>query len=114
LQGFDLEIRDKKGVENIIVDHLYHIPNAPIEITPINENFPDEHILAMCKESWYADSVNYLATRQTPSDWIGQVRINIIFLLRYGSSFGKNRFFSNIVLIKSSKGVYLRRSIGVC
>ena len=49
LQEFDLEIKDKKGVENVVVDHLSRIPNAPIETIPINENFPDEHIFTMCK-----------------------------------------------------------------
>ena len=51
LQQFDLEIRDKKDMENVVADHLSRIPNAPIEITSINENFSDEHILAMCNES---------------------------------------------------------------
>ena len=50
LQEFDLEIRDKKGVENVVADHLSRIPNAPVEWTPINEDFPDEHILAFLKE----------------------------------------------------------------
>ena len=50
LQEFDLKIKDKKGVKNIVVDHLSRIPNAPVEITPINKDFPDEHILAMCHE----------------------------------------------------------------
>ena len=60
LQEFDLEIKDKKGVENVVADHLSRIPNAPIETLPINENFPDEHIFTMCKEPWYADIANYL------------------------------------------------------
>ena len=62
LQEFDLEIKNKKGVENMVADHLSRIPNAPVEIIPINENFPNEHILVICKEPWYADIVNYLAT----------------------------------------------------
>ena len=69
LQEFDLEIRDKKGVKNVVADHLSRIPNAPIEEEPINEDFPDEHILAIFKEPWYADIVNYLATGQVPSEW---------------------------------------------
>jgi len=28
LQEFDLEIRDKKGIENIVVDYLSSSPNA--------------------------------------------------------------------------------------
>ena len=75
LQEFDLKIEDKKGVENMVADHLSRIPNAPIETLPINEDFPDEHIFMMCKEPWYADIANYLATGQTPSNWSGQDNI---------------------------------------
>jgi len=53
----------------VVADYLSRTPNAPVETIPINENFPDEHILVMCKESWYADIANYLATGQTPSSW---------------------------------------------
>ena len=62
LQEFDLEIRDKRGIENVVVDYLSRIPNAPIIQTPINEDFPNEHILAIFKEPWYANIVNYQAT----------------------------------------------------
>ena len=51
LQEFDLKICDKKGVKNMVADHLSRIPNAPVERTPINEDFPDEYILAILKES---------------------------------------------------------------
>ena len=70
LQEFDLEIRDKKVVKNIVADHLSRILNAPIEKEPINEDFPDEHILAIFKEPWYADIINYLATGKVPSEWM--------------------------------------------
>ena len=50
LQEFDIEIKDIKGVKNVVADHVSRIPNAPVEMVPINENFPDEHILVMCKE----------------------------------------------------------------
>ena len=44
-----MDIRYKKGVKNIVDDHLSRIPNAPIEEKSINEDFPDEHILAIFK-----------------------------------------------------------------
>ena len=69
LQEFDLEIKDKKGVENVVANHLSRISNALVETILINENFPDEHIFVRCKEPWYADITNYLATGRTPSSW---------------------------------------------
>jgi len=62
LQEFDLEIQNKRSIENVIADHLSRILNAPIIQALINEDFPNEHILAIFKEPWYADIVNYLAT----------------------------------------------------
>ena len=49
LQEFDLEIRDKKGVENIVADHLSRIPNTCNEL-PINDNFPNEQLLVSFRE----------------------------------------------------------------
>jgi len=49
LQEFDLEIKDKKGIENVTADHLSRIPNVPVETIPINDNFPDERILVCVK-----------------------------------------------------------------
>ena len=72
MQEFDLEIKDKKGVKNVVADHLSRIPSALVELTPINEDFPNEYILAMCNEPWYAYIVNYLATEQLPSYWSSQ------------------------------------------
>jgi len=39
LQEFDLKIKDKTGVENVISDHLLCIPNTPSNELPINEDF---------------------------------------------------------------------------
>ena len=49
-QEFNLEIKYKKGVKNLMADHLSRILNASVDITPINEDFPDKHILAMCNK----------------------------------------------------------------
>jgi len=69
LQEFDFKIRDKKGVENVIADYLSRVPNAPSDELPINDNFSDEQLLAISKEPWFADIVNYLVTNQTPPNW---------------------------------------------
>ena len=70
LQEFNLEIRDKWGIENVVADHLSWIPNTPIIQVPINEDFPDEHILAILKEPWYADIVNVGPRLQSPGFWV--------------------------------------------
>ncbi|CAL8993287.1 unnamed protein product, partial [Prunus brigantina] len=64
LQEFDLEIRDKKGCENVVADHLSRIvvEEQGEAVLPLNETFPDEQLyVVQVKEPWYADFVNYLA-----------------------------------------------------
>ena len=60
--SLNVEIRDKKGVKNVIADHLSRVPNAPSNEFPINKKFPDKQLLATFREPWYADIVNYLVT----------------------------------------------------
>ncbi|CAM8978327.1 unnamed protein product [Rhodiola kirilowii] len=60
LQEFDVEIRDKKGMENTVADHLSRIVRGEEE-GHITETFPDEHLYAISnKVPWYAPIVNYL------------------------------------------------------
>ena len=64
LQEFDLEIKDKKGSDNVIGDHLSRLERtAGIEKrTEIVEIFPDEQLLMLTIQTpWYDDIVNYLA-----------------------------------------------------
>ena len=50
LQEFNLEIRDKKGVENVVADHFSRLPMTEVpelmKGDQINENFPDECLFA--------------------------------------------------------------------
>ena len=70
LQEFDLEIRDRKGTENQVADHLSRLEGAEkkVEVEDITETFPDEQLLAMTMEEapWYADIANYLASGIVP------------------------------------------------
>ena len=45
LQEFDLEIKDRKGCENVVADHLSRIENEEAKSwPPIVEKFPDEQL----------------------------------------------------------------------
>ena len=64
LQEFDLEIKDKKGCNNVIDDHLSRVekPTVKEEEREIAENFPDEQLFQLSlQSSWYDDIVNFLA-----------------------------------------------------
>ena len=68
LQEFDLTIKDKKGVENVVVDHLSQLTfESHLESKPILVTFPDQQVLVVDTLPWYVDIVNYLATGETPS-----------------------------------------------
>ncbi|XP_042067440.1 uncharacterized protein LOC121810774 [Salvia splendens] len=70
LQEFDLEIRDRKGCENVVADHLSrleHCFEGENLRKPINEEFPDEHLFyAQSSLPWFADIVNFLVAKVVP------------------------------------------------
>jgi hypothetical protein len=46
LQEFDITIKDKKGTENVVSDHLSRLTtDSRSDITPIDDYFPDESLL---------------------------------------------------------------------
>ncbi|RVW31941.1 Transposon Ty3-G Gag-Pol polyprotein [Vitis vinifera] len=71
LQEFDLQIKDKKGVENVVADHLSRLVIAhnshPL---PINDDFPEESLMFLVKTPWYAHIANYLVTGEIPNQII--------------------------------------------
>ena len=72
LQEFDLEIKDKKGCDNVIVDHLSIVEQNETEKkeTELKENFPDEQLFKVSFQiPWYADIVNYLACGVVPHEF---------------------------------------------
>nr|XP_027118748.1 uncharacterized protein LOC113735992 [Coffea arabica] len=69
LQEFDLEIRDKKGSENLVADHLSRIL-VEEDSEPLKDAFPEEHLFSLNSQlPWYADLVNYLVTGNFPAGW---------------------------------------------
>ena len=75
LQEFDLEIKDKKGCDNVIADHLSRVERSTEEEEKVilTENFPDEQLFKVSYQlPWYADIVNYLACGVVPSEFTSQ------------------------------------------
>ncbi|GKD66931.1 reverse transcriptase domain-containing protein [Tanacetum coccineum] len=68
LQGFDIEIKDKKGPENLAAEHLSRLENPDLGTftkEEITDEFPDEHLMILKAElnndePWYANYVNYI------------------------------------------------------
>ena len=72
LQEFDIEIKDKKGCDNVIADHLSRVEKNKVEEeeAELMENFPDEQLFKLSFQlPWYADIVNYLACGVMPPEF---------------------------------------------
>ncbi|XP_050896453.1 uncharacterized protein LOC127103228 [Lathyrus oleraceus] len=106
LQEFDLDIRDKKGTKNVVVDHLSRLEYLKPDLVPINDdfnydtlmakietiqddnsNFPMdwniERTLAVTNVPWYADFVNYLGADIIPPDLNSQQNKKFYSDVRY-------------------------------
>ncbi|RVW33552.1 Retrovirus-related Pol polyprotein from transposon 17.6 [Vitis vinifera] len=71
LQEFDLQIRDKKGVENMVADHLSRLAiTHNSHVLPINDDFPEESLMLLEKTPWYAHIANYLVNGEVPNQII--------------------------------------------
>ena len=71
LQEFDLEIKDNKGIENLVADPLSRL-EGPKDEVHVNDNFPDEQLLVIEDTKpvpWFADYVNYLVAKVIPPDF---------------------------------------------
>ena len=68
-----MEIRDKKGSKNMVVDHLSRLENMEEdcdEESSIKVEFLDEYLysLNLSNTLWYANYANYLASKIIPSN----------------------------------------------
>ncbi|GJS95589.1 reverse transcriptase domain-containing protein, partial [Tanacetum coccineum] len=82
LQGFNIEIKDKKGAENLVADHLSRLENPNMEVLierEISNEFLDEHLMMLKSklnnsEPWYADYINYIVGKVVPIKWSAERR----------------------------------------
>ena len=80
LQEFDLEIKDKKGSDNVIANHLSRLEKHTEEErgNEIEENFLNEQLLQVSVQvPWYDDIVNYLACGIMPLEFSYQQKIKL-------------------------------------
>ena len=70
LQEFDLEIRDKKGVQNVVADHLSRLENTEVtkKEKAIMAEFPDEQLFLVGEMPWFVDMANFKADNIVPDD----------------------------------------------
>ena len=105
LQEFDLEVRDKKGSENVVVDYVSHLIVDSFEDHPILETFSNEQLLFVdCKTPWYADIVNYLMTGKTPSNWFKNDQFRFLSRAKY-------YFWDDPYLFKQCPDQIIRRCV---
>jgi hypothetical protein len=58
---FQEEIKDKKGTDNVVVDHLSKlIIDSTSNIIPIDNYFPDESLLSLSPMPWFDNFINFL------------------------------------------------------
>ena len=72
-QEFNLQIKDKKRLENVVADHLSRLAiTYNSHSLPINDDFPDESLMLIEVAPWYAHIANYLVTGEVPNEWKAQ------------------------------------------
>ncbi|GJS74522.1 putative nucleotidyltransferase, ribonuclease H [Tanacetum coccineum] len=82
LQGFDIEIKDKKEEENLAADHLSRLENPDLGTftkVEITDEFSDKHLMKLKAElnndePWYADYINYIVGKIIPPNWTPEKR----------------------------------------
>ena len=82
LQEFDVEIKDKKGAENTVADHLSRINVEDDSTGPIADDLPGDQLMQVTHFRkdlpWYADVVNYLVCKVTPPEMNSQQKKMLI------------------------------------
>jgi hypothetical protein len=107
LQEFDLEIRDKKGSENVVADHLSRLLHEEEEEDklPLNENFLDEQLFAVeVQLPWYTDIINYLTAKVFPPGLSSQERKRLM-------SISRHYYWDEPYLFKSCPDQIIRRCV---
>jgi len=83
LQEFDYEIRDRKGSENLVDDHLCRVLYDRESKSSVSKFFLDEQLHAVHPDPWYADVVDYLIAGRIPEGWTKNDRNRFFNLTKF-------------------------------
>ena len=86
LQEFDLEIKDKKGSENVVADHLSRLvhSNTEEDLIPLRESFSHEQLFSLkITDPWYADIINYKVIKKIPDDFTRAQKDKLVKTAKY-------------------------------
>jgi transposase InsO family protein len=104
LQEFDVEIRDKKWVENVVTDHLSRMNRGQDDKEPIEDKMRDDHLYRVLdKDTWMIDIIR--AIRKIPLDHIDKNSQRKII------SESKKYFWDAPYLFKLGNGGVMRRCV---
>ena len=105
MQEFNIEIKDKKGVENVVANHLSRLTfDAGLKEMSIRDSFPGEQLYAVIELPWYAHIVTYLVISAIPEHWTTQDRRKFFVEVR-------NFYWDDPYLFKYCPNQILRRCI---
>ncbi|GJS20384.1 reverse transcriptase domain-containing protein [Tanacetum coccineum] len=82
LQEFDIEIKERKGTENVVADHLSRIENdESSDDSKVDDNFPGDTLMEINTkdEPWFADFANYLVADIIPKGMTYQQKNKFFF-----------------------------------
>ena len=103
LQEFDIEIKDKKGSENVVADHLSRLEleqDRDEEEELIQELFPDEMLLAIqsLNAPWFMDIASFVSNGKFPEEFNSQKRKKLIY--DYGIIYGMSHTTGNYAVME--------------
>lgn len=110
LQEFDIEIKDKKGSENLVADHLSRLwVKNHDESVALKDTFPDEQLFYFSHSlvPWFAPIVNYLFASEIPTHWNKQDRDKFFSMVKY-------YYWDDPYLFKHCPDQVIRRCIPEC